>query len=96
MNDQNSDEVNNQDSIEETDATQARILLVEDDPALRHILRNVLEINDYFADEIDLILDAGKLPPSKGSTIVQVVNEKIQILRQGDLSEAEILGIING
>lgn len=32
---------------------QVRILLVEDDPALRLVLRNVLEINDYQVQEAD-------------------------------------------
>lgn len=32
---------------------EVRILLVEDDPALRHVLRNVLEINGYNIQEAD-------------------------------------------
>lgn len=31
----------------------ARVLLVEDDPALRHVLRNVLEISGYHVQEAD-------------------------------------------
>lgn len=34
-------------------SAQTRILLVEDDPALRLVLRNVLEMNDYHIQEAD-------------------------------------------
>ena len=46
-------------SVTEPDSRQAqpisktRILLVEDDPALRLVLRNVLEMNDYHIQEAD-------------------------------------------
>ncbi len=43
--------------IADSDSAEAeaptRILLVEDDPALRMVLRNVLEINDYLVQEAD-------------------------------------------
>lgn len=61
-----------------------RVLLVEDDPSLRHILRNVLEINDYEVveaeskvsaeakvkevDDIAVIILDLGLPPSPHST----------------------------
>jgi L-threonylcarbamoyladenylate synthase len=34
----------------------------------------------------DLIVDAGRLPKKKGSTIVKVINNHIEILRQGDIN----------
>lgn len=34
-------------------ATKTRVLLVEDDPSLRLVLRNVLEMNDYHVQEAD-------------------------------------------
>ena len=39
--------------VDEAEAPAARVLLVEDDPALRHVLRNVLEISDYHVQEAD-------------------------------------------
>lgn len=73
-------------SIEESDSDKsARVLLVEDDPALRHILRNVLEINGYQVQEADSKVSAEQalkddadiavvvldlgLPPSPHTTI---------------------------
>ncbi|MDP3244157.1 MAG: L-threonylcarbamoyladenylate synthase [bacterium] len=35
------------------------------------------------AGKIDLILDGGKLPKKKSSTIVRVINGKIEVIRQG-------------
>ncbi len=51
-------------------------------------LYDVKEIINEFANkknQPDLILDAGKLPMRKPSTIIKIVNEKIIILRQGEV-----------
>ena len=34
---------------------------------------------------IDLVIDAGQVPASPGSTVARVVDEKIEILRQGEI-----------
>lgn len=38
------------------------------------------------AGEIDLVVDGGKLPKNKPSTIVKVYGEKVEIIRQGEIS----------
>jgi len=46
------------------------------------------EIAEIFADkkyQPDLILDAGKLPKRQPSTIVKIDNNKIEVLRQGEV-----------
>lgn len=46
------------------------------------------EVIEYFKDQKlrpDLILDGGKLKKSKGSTIVSLLNNETDILRQGDV-----------
>jgi len=53
------------------------------------------EVNDYFTDKIDLIMDGGELPKSEGSTVIRINNENIEILRQGILTEKEIMELIN-
>jgi len=53
---------------------------------------NILQIQQYFLDDIDLIIDAGVLE-NKSSTIVKVNNDKIQILREGLITQEEILKI---
>lgn len=53
MNEETSDNVAEIDSLSEEPPILAKILLVEDDPALRLVLRNVLEMNDYTVLEAD-------------------------------------------
>ena len=38
-------------------------------------------ISDKFSNEIDLIIDAGKMPQSKGSSIYKLVNSKLELIR---------------
>jgi L-threonylcarbamoyladenylate synthase len=38
-------------------------------------------IRNQFHDEIDLIIDAGRLPSSKGSSIYKLVNSKLKLIR---------------
>lgn len=50
--------------------------------------RTGLEVANKFItteDEPDIILDAGKLPASKGSTIVDCTGDKVIVVRRGDL-----------
>lgn len=49
---------------------------------------SVEEIQNQFADsklKLDLIINGGILPQNKPSTIVKVTDDKIEILRQGDV-----------
>ncbi len=43
----------------------------------------------------DLIINAGKLPKRKPSTVVKVDNNQLEILRQGPVSKKEILKVIS-
>jgi L-threonylcarbamoyladenylate synthase len=45
------------------------------------------------AQQLDLILDAGPLEGGRGSTVVDVTEEVPRILREGVVSEKEILAI---
>lgn len=53
MSEKNTDDFSAEGSQQAEAITQAKILLVEDDPALRLVLRNVLEMNDYHIQEAD-------------------------------------------
>lgn len=48
-------------------------------------LKNVLNIN-----KVDIILDAGKLPPTPPSTLVDLSGGKVKIIREGPISRNEI------
>ncbi len=41
-------------------------------------------IQATFASEVDLLVDDGKLPPSRGSTVVDLTTTPCQVIRQGD------------
>lgn len=54
---------------------------------------NIYDIDSLisvFGDKVDLVVDSGSISPSKGSTIVDFTIDPPRILREGDLSKAEI------
>jgi L-threonylcarbamoyladenylate synthase len=51
---------------------------------------NIDDVIRYFGDAIDLIIDCGKAPGGKPSTIVDVSGVKARILRAGTISAEEI------
>lgn len=54
---------------------------------------NILEFDkivEMFEDKVDLIVDSGNLPPSKGSTILDVTVSPPEILREGDVSTQDL------
>ena len=53
------------------------------------------EVSNQFANEIDLILDGGDSPQTKGSTVIRIVSEKIKVLREGILKEEDIMELID-
>lgn len=52
-------------------------------------------LKNYFSDKIDIILDAGELPTSRGSTVVDVSRDKMVVIREGDIAADEIFSVIN-
>ncbi|MDH4233334.1 MAG: L-threonylcarbamoyladenylate synthase [Nitrospirota bacterium] len=51
---------------------------------------NAGDVSRYFGDVVDLIVDCGKTPGGKPSTIVDASEEKIRILREGAVPKEEI------
>lgn len=49
------------------------------------------EVRAAFGSEVDLILDGGRTPGEKGSTLVGVSGSRITCIREGRLSFAEVL-----
>ncbi len=47
---------------------------------------NLATITDSILKGTDLVVDAGELPPTLGSTIVRIENGLVRVVRQGDLS----------
>jgi L-threonylcarbamoyladenylate synthase len=52
---------------------------------------NAGDVMDYFGDSVDIVIDGGKTPGGEPSTIVETRNDRIIILRAGQISEEEIL-----
>jgi L-threonylcarbamoyladenylate synthase len=48
------------------------------------------EVRSQFGEEIDLIIDGGRCPGGKESTVIDVTGETSVILREGAISRAEI------
>jgi len=54
-----------------------------------------IEDLDYrIAQQVDLILDAGPLKGGRGSSVVDVTGDTLQIIREGEISSREILALI--
>ena len=49
-------------------------------------LNSAAEIKAVFDKQVDLILDAGTLAPSKGSTVLDLSTEPATVLREGDIT----------
>jgi L-threonylcarbamoyladenylate synthase len=45
---------------------------------------------------VDLVLDAGTLQGGVGSTVVDVTEEPPRILREGEVTAGQILGLLAG
>jgi L-threonylcarbamoyladenylate synthase len=51
---------------------------------------NVRHLKSYFGGKIDAIIDSGDLMPSGGSTVVDVTEDKLAIIREGVI-KADVL-----
>lgn len=55
---------------------------------------NADDLIRYFRDALDLIIDCGKTPGGKPSTIVDASGEKIRVLRAGAVSTEEVFAAL--
>lgn len=52
--------------------------------------RTLDEAVSYFANQIKIFLDGGRLAGKKGSTVVAVLRDKLRIIREGEISVQEL------
>ncbi len=52
--------------------------------------RTVEQAKNYFAEAIDLFIDAGKLISRTGSTVVEIRANAINIIREGEIGKSEL------
>ncbi len=55
--------------------------------------RTMREAESYF-DAIEIFIDAGELPSKTGSSVIEFHGEKIKIIRDGDIKQAELQEIV--
>lgn len=50
---------------------------------------------EYFGDSLDLIIDDGRTPGGKPSTIIDVTGDEVRIVREGVVSREELLDLLH-
>ena len=64
-------------------------------PSGRRVARTCHEAIQYFNGQIDILIDGGTLSGSSPSTVVSVRNELVTVLREGVISEEDILQVVD-
>ena len=52
--------------------------------------RTIEEAMSYFSGRVKIFLDGGRLGGKKGSTVVEIVQGKLRIIREGEISSEEL------
>jgi len=52
--------------------------------------RTIRQARTYFGDHLGVFLDGGTLAGKSGSTVVEVVDDQLRILREGEISSQEL------
>ncbi len=57
---------------------------------------SVKHVHKYFGDKIPCIIDAGECDPSRGSTVVDVGEDTMRIIREGSISSEDVIKCFQG
>jgi L-threonylcarbamoyladenylate synthase len=63
-------------------------------PSGKEPARTVLEARNYFGDQVSIFLDGGTLRSKTGSTVAEVQDERLHVVREGDVSVAALEEVI--
>jgi tRNA A37 threonylcarbamoyladenosine synthetase subunit TsaC/SUA5/YrdC len=63
-------------------------------PSGKEPARTVEEAKMYFGDQIEIFVNGGKLTAKTGSTVVEVMRERIKIIREGEIDAAELRRVL--
>jgi tRNA A37 threonylcarbamoyladenosine synthetase subunit TsaC/SUA5/YrdC len=63
-------------------------------PSGKQPARTVEEAKGYFSDSIDIFIDGGRLESKTGSTVVEVLDSGIRIIREGEIIAAALAEVI--
>jgi L-threonylcarbamoyladenylate synthase len=56
--------------------------------------RTVEEARNYFAGQIDIFIDGGKLVSKTGSTVAEITGDTIKIIRAGEIDKTELQRVV--
>ena len=59
-------------------------------PSSKEPARTIQEARDYFAEQIEVFLDGGTLAGKTGSTVVEVIDNRLKIIREGEIGSKEL------
>ena len=63
-------------------------------PSGKEPARTLQEAKTYFAGRVELFVDGGALTSKSGSTVVEVLQDSIKIIREGELSASELRKVL--
>ena len=59
-------------------------------PSGKEPARTLQEAKTYFADWVELFVDGGTLTSKSGSTVVEVIEDNVKVVREGEISASEL------
>jgi L-threonylcarbamoyladenylate synthase len=65
-------------------------------PSGKQAASTIEQAENYFTGEIEIFLDGGKLPAKIGSSVVEVVEGRIKMIREGEISVTQVAASIGG
>jgi len=56
--------------------------------------RTIREARTYFSGKVEIFLDGGRLAGRKGSSVVEVYQDRLKIIREGEINSQELKAIV--
>ncbi|MFQ5850232.1 MAG: L-threonylcarbamoyladenylate synthase [Candidatus Binatia bacterium] len=63
-------------------------------PSGQEPARTVAEARAYFSGKVRIFFDGGRLEGKKGSTVVEISRDRLEIIREGEISSEELEGVL--
>jgi L-threonylcarbamoyladenylate synthase len=63
-------------------------------PSGRPAARTAQEAREYFSGRIDIFVDGGELTSKAGSTVVELVEDSLRIVRAGEIAKSQIEAVV--
>lgn len=59
-------------------------------PSGQEPARTLIQAKDYFADAVEVFIEGGTLTSQRGSTVVEVMENQVKVIRQGEISITDL------